>query len=110
MGLFSRVSKADLLKIERTLEDLVESNRIQRLAIKKFRQEMNLLRNQLRECRENLRDVQSYLAAPPPPQVEYVEEEIEDEDGEENVPRGTLTKEEQRIALGRYVNGANIAS
>ena len=104
MGLFSRISKADLLKVEQTLEDLVESNRIMRLAIKKFRQEMNLLRNQIRETRENVRDVQSFLATPMPQQVEYVEEEADEDD---DVPRETLSKEEQRLALGRYVNGQN---
>ena len=90
MGLFSRVSRADLLKIERTLEDVVESCKIMRFAQKKYRQELNLLRNQVRELREGLRDVQSFLATPPPAQVEYVEEELE-EDEEENVPRGTLS-------------------
>ena len=107
MGLFSRVSKADILKIERTMEDLVDANRIMRLAVKKFRQEMNLLRNQLRETRENLRDVQSFLSTPVPAQVEYVEEDLEEDD---DVPRETLSKEEQRLALGRYVNGKNPTS
>ena len=111
MGLFSSATQADIRRIEVVLEDVLDGLKTQKLAVKKFRAEINALRAQLRETRENLRDVQSFLSSPGPASIAYSQdddvEELEN-DEDEGVPASS--REEQRVALGRYINGSRTTS
>ena len=98
MGLFSRVTKGDLLALQRVIDGIHEGDTKTRLQNKHYRAEINHLRGVCRSLGERVSDLESFLKSTGVqtslPGV--VDDGEEDDYGEEE----PISKEEARLRVG----------